>query len=293
MRFKARYIGPDGMARDLDAENAEAAARSVSGISMGSSKSDAKAILAQMMANRGARVGQKLGGKEETKVADGSAVTKRPDGSICLRGEEASPLVEGAKMYGSANGRKGYFTLADFDDKVDGGAVGEESTSLRPNAGTRSASDRGGWRIPISRTAMKVEPSLEMKCNKVTVYDLMSFLIMSENGRVVGKTKETKREVVSFFVLSDKQQEQQASNGKFCVRAFWADGGNEGSTADKPLLSILAFGKEEDLDTYDESSGKFRCNYVDGNIANDLVEDPPVKRVAVSPCSHGIRDRPE
>lgn len=227
------------MARDLDAENAEAAARSVSGISMGSSKSDAKAILAQMMANRGARVGQKLGGKEETKVVDGSAVTKRPDGSICLRGEEASPLVEGAKMYGSANGRKGYFTIAEFDDKVDGGAVGEESTSLSPNAGTRSASDRGGWRIPISRTAMKVEPSLEMKCNKVTVYDLMSFLIMSENGRVVGKTKETKREVASFFVLSENGG---SSNAEYCVKPIFEGG----------VIKKFLFGSESKL-----KSGKY------------------------------------
>lgn len=236
MSFKARYVGADGISRDLDAENAEAAARSVAGISMGSSKSDAKAILAQMMANRGARVGQKFGGKDksETKVADGSAVTKRPDGSICLRGEEATPLVEGAKMYGSANGRKGYFTIAEFDDKIDGGAVGEESTSPSPNAGTRSVSDKGGWRIPISRTAMKVEPSLEMKCNKVTVYDLMSFLILSENGRVVGKTKETKREVASFFVLSEKGS---SSNAEYCVKPIFEEG----------VLKKLLFGSESML----------------------------------------------
>ena len=139
----------------------------------------------------------------------------------------------------------------------------------------------GGFRIPVSRTEMKVEPSLEMKCNKVTLVKLEYDLIFSESGLLKGRSVESKVWEKSFFVVS----EEEKKTGKYSVRAFW-DSNND----DKPTLKMLAFGDEGSLGTYDESEEDFAANYVDGNIGGTKKGIPPVKRVAVSTCTNGIKE---
>ena len=169
-------------------------------------------------------------------------------------------------------------------DPVDGPLVGVRGNdSLDPDGQQRAVGSMGGFRIPVSRTEMKVEPSLEMKCNKVTLVKLEYDLIFSESGLLKGRSVESKVWEKSFFVVSEG--EEQSGSGTYCVRAFW-DNDND----DKPTLQMLAFGDEASLDTYDECEKDFAANYVDGDIGGTKKDIPPVKRVAVSTCTNGLKD---
>lgn len=166
-------------------------------------------------------------------------------------------------------------------DPVDGPLVGiRGNDSTEPDGQSRPTGTQGGFRIPVSRTEMKVEPSLEMKCNKVTLVKLEYDLIFSESGLLKGRSVESKVWEKSFFVTNEGEGES-ASACEYGVRAFWDD-----ETTDKPTLKLLAFGAAADLATYDKASGRFLCNY---NDAGSLMEIPPVKRVAVSACTNGIK----
>ena len=160
-------------------------------------------------------------------------------------------------------------------DPVDGPLVGVRGNdSLDPDGQQRAVGSMGGFRIPVSRTEMKVEPSLEMKCNKVTLVKLEYDLIFSESGLLKGRSVESKVWEKSFFVVSEGEEPE--SNGKYGVKIFST------STADDPVhptLYGMAFGAEKDLDTWDSSSKKFSANYTENG---DLVASPPVKVVYVS-----------
>lgn len=164
-------------------------------------------------------------------------------------------------------------------DPVDGPLVGVRGNdSLDPDGQQRAVGSMGGFRIPVSRTEMKVEPSLEMKCNKVTLVKLEYDLIFSESGLLKGRSVESKVWEKSFFVVSEGEESAACEYG---VRAFW-----DNEKTDKPTLQLLAFGSAEDLATYDKDSGKFLCNY---DESGNLLKTPPVKRVAVSACTNGIK----
>lgn len=60
----------------------------------------------------------------------GSSIVKTPHG-LALRGEDHDPLIQGGKIFGSANGAKGFFTLDELDPVAGGAAVG-------PNTGADS-----------------------------------------------------------------------------------------------------------------------------------------------------------
>jgi hypothetical protein len=164
-------------------------------------------------------------------------------------------------------------------DPVDGPLVGVRGNdSLDPDGQQRAVGSMGGFRIPVSRTEMKVEPSLEMKRNKVTLVKLEYDLIFSESGLLKGRSVESKVWEKSFFVVSEGEESTACEYG---VRAFW-----DNAKTDKPTLKLLAFGSAANLATYDNASGKFLCNYdEDGK----LLETPPVKRVAVSACTNGVK----
>ena len=160
-------------------------------------------------------------------------------------------------------------------DPVDGPLVGVRGNdSLDPDGQQRAVGSMGGFRIPVSRTEMKVEPSLEMKCNKVTLVKLEYDLIFSESGLLKGRSVESKVWEKSFFVVSEGEESE--SNGKYGVKIFSA------STSDDPVhptLYGMAFGAEKDLDTWDSSSKKFTANYDENG---NLVASPPVRVVYVS-----------
>jgi len=164
-------------------------------------------------------------------------------------------------------------------DPVDGPLIGiRGNDSTEPDGQSRSTGTQGGFRIPVSRTEMKVEPSLEMKCNKVTLVKLEYDLIFSESGLLKGRSVESKVWEKSFFVTSEEEGEA-ASACEYGVRAFWGS-----DTTDRPVLVKLAFGTSADLATYDEKKKDFPCNYVNNNIGGQKVAKPPVKIIGTQSC---------
>lgn len=96
----------------------------------------------------------------------GSAVTEA-GGSLCLRGEEASPLVEGRRVYGSVDGRKGFHTLDEVDPGPGGGPrAGAPFGCADPApSGGCAAPGPGGVTVPaVSRLR------LERDCGVCTLY---------------------------------------------------------------------------------------------------------------------------
>lgn len=173
-------------------------------------------------------------------------------------------------------------SLPEKPDPVDGPLIGIEGNGVsEPDGHSRPVGAAGGWRIPITRTEMSVKPSLEMKCNQVTLTKLEYDLIISEKGFVKGRTVERKVWSKSFFVISDKKDKEQQSNGVYCVRPFW-----DFEFDEKPVLQRLAFGTENDLNSYDKESGEFACNHVDGDLSKEKKTNPPVKIVETASCTY-------
>ena len=165
-------------------------------------------------------------------------------------------------------------------DPVDGPLVGVRGNdSLDPDGQQRAVGSMGGFRIPVSRTEMKVEPSLEMKCNKVTLVKLEYDLIFSESGLLKGRSVESKVWEKSFFVVSEG--EEQSGSGTYCVRAFW-----ESDDSAQPKLKALAFGSDSDLGTYDSEEHDFAANYEDEDMTV-MKQFPPVKIITTAECNAG------
>lgn len=132
------------------------------------------------------------------------------------------------------------FKSGGMGDPVDGPLIGIEGNGrLEPDGQSRAVGSRGGWRIPITRTEMKIRPSLEMKCNEVILAKLQYDLIISEKGLVKGRTEEREVWRKTFFV----QAEGEAS-GEYEVRPEWTKLPGDEQT---PRLAALYFGKGKDL----------------------------------------------
>ena len=210
---------------------------------VGRSQRNAMQMLQEMSGLASARLG--MGGRTNgPRPMAGSAVTKGPNG-ICLRGEETNPVVIGKRVYGSLDGRKGYHTLDDIDPKVDGPAVGGGpmvSLNLEqagvPKIEERKPDDKGGWRIPTYRTSLAAKISDDGK--NVTIFSATyeSDLLVTEGGRIFGKTKET-------LVASNEIVCAGAGGGKWEVRPV--------KDAEGKVVEFL-FGPSEDLGTGDEDN---------------------------------------
>jgi len=126
-------------------------------------------------------------------------------------------------------------------DPVDGPLVGiEGNESPQPDGQFRMVGAKGGWRIPVTRTEMNVEPSMEMGCNQVTLTKLQYDLIISEKGLVKGRTEEREVWHKSFFVLADGKGE---GGGDYEVRPELKTIPGD----DVPRLAALYFGSGKNL----------------------------------------------
>ena len=166
-------------------------------------------------------------------------------------------------------------------DPVDGPLVGiEGNDSQEPDGMSRAVGSKGGWRIECSRVEISVKPSLEMKCNEVTLVKLAYQVIFSEKGLAKGRTPEKEVWRKSFFVISDGKN--GSGNGKYGSRLFFD---NDGDDAIHPLPTAIAFGSDENLDTFNEETKRFACNY---DSSGRPLADPPVKVVAVNEYTGGL-----
>lgn len=208
------------------------------------------------------------------KVMPGGSVVDGPSG-LCLRGEEQNPLVEGVKIFSSVNGRKGFHSIDEIDLDTGGATCGPKFGCDSEDADDSEAPSGKAVRIPfVSRNCMKVDEGAD---GMITIYEFVRELVFSPGGRRVFCTGERRRVVGSFV-----PGEGGGGNGKYGVRLFSI--AQDATDPVHPTPDAFAFGTEANLDTYNEDSGQFECNYEGGQVK----DDPPVKVIAVMTCPGGI-----
>lgn len=265
MGIGVSYTGHDGRTREFSAADGAEAKRTLDGM-LGEGKRHVGDALRSAM--RGAQVNVPSARQQAVDMMPGGSVVRGLGGGICLRGEDMNPLVEGVRMFGSVNGRKGFFTFNEMDPAVDAPVVGAtfDCDDVDANAAELDFGRPGkavfGGRVKMDRD----------DAGQIILYQMMKEITWSAGGRETHVSGEKRRVIGSFM----PGEEGGAGSGRYGVRAFWDD-----TSSSKPTLVMLAFGSEEDLDTYNPSTNDFDCNR-DGDIR--------VFMVATAACSHGISD---
>lgn len=219
------------------------------------------------------------------KLLPGGSVVDSPNG-MCLRGEEQTPLIEGIRLFASVNGSKGFKTIAEIDPPGSAPVCGPMFGCDSEDEDSAEAGEGEPVRIPVvSRTKMvvgDVQQTMldgeETEYQDIIQYEFIRELVFSPSGRRVFCTKERRRMVGQFRVYKGGG----SSNGKYGVRLFSIV--QDATDPAHPTPDAFAFGTEANLDTYNEDSGQFECNYEGGQ----LKDDPPVKVIAVTTCPGGI-----
>lgn len=253
------YTGHDGRTRKFD--SGEDARSFLDRLAPASRKQAADGLQSAL-----ARAGQSplVGGGAPRLMTGGSVVNG--NGGICLRGEEYSPLVEGVKMFASVNGSKGFKTIDEIDPSGAADVCGPMFGCNSDDEDTSTMTGGSPVRIPfVSRTRLVKEET----SSQIVVYEFIREMVFSKSGRLVGCSQERRRVVGSFVPGEDGEN---VGEHKYCVRLFASGGGD----AEHPVPRALAFGTQDDLDTYDEGSDSFACN--------ENAKDPPVKIVGVTAC---------
>ena len=172
-------------------------------------------------------------GKTRHKVVEGAAELPGFMGDTRRPQTKAAKIPSMRDKLGSA-----------LEDPVDGPLIGiEGNKSSEPDGQRRVAGERGGWRIPVSRTEIETEILADMGCTKVTLTKLQYDLIISEKGFVKGRTEERKVWTKPFFALMEGTGSGTAS-GKYEVRPEWTTLPGDST----PRLAGLLFGTGDDLD---------------------------------------------
>ncbi len=266
------YTGHDGRRENFGVNGAEELAARMSGLagrSVNESANDAQGLLREARRAALAKRPQPPAPAAREKVMPGGSVVRGMDGGLCLRGEENNPLVIGRKIYAAKDGGKGFFSFDEIDPpthgKVVGKDVGDDTQSLDADKAEKALPDGVAWsmRVATDERAQKDENT-----GLVTVFKYFRKLYFSAAGRIVGCSGEW-REVAYAFLAGGG-----TGNGKYGVRVF-TTGDDE-----NPAFNFLAFGTEANLDTWDEETQKFACNY-DGT---EPLANPPVKIAEVDIC---------
>lgn len=236
MGIGVSYTGHDGRTRSFTASSPEEAVAGL-GASVQSSQAATQDALKAAIGSLG--VQQTRQKDQPVKTSQSGSVTRDTMNGLCLRGEEFGTRPEDGAVYSFSRGRRGFHGIGELDYKVDGPVVGAENpASLEPGEGERRVGDRGGWRIPQQRVAFERETSSFGGFDSINVVNFTSFLILSESGRVVGKTAEKKSVVMKFLVANESSAgEEQAASGQFCVKPVFSGG----------VLSALLFGTDKEL----------------------------------------------
>ena len=240
------FTGHDGRKSSFSVQGAEDAASRMAGLtgSIRESQSDAQGIL---LAAKRAREGVQANAappQRRERVMPGGSVVRGTDGALCLRGEEAGPLVPGTKVYGAKDGGKGFFSLDEIDPPVHGSvvgrAVGDDSQSFDASDAKRDGPDGTAWamRVQTDEKAEK-DPVAEL----VTVYKYFRLLYFSAAGRVVGCSEEWREVAFEFMPGSGGE------GGRWEVRPVVDPAGH---------ITELLFGSGADLGGDDADIDKIR-----------------------------------
>lgn len=236
------YTGHDGRTRSFTANSPEEAVAGLGASLQGAQSATQDALKLALGAVGGRRSPQQVPQSQQApqaKTAASGSVTSNAQKELCLRGEEFGVTPDDGSVYSFSRGMRGFRKLSDIDGNVDGPVVGSENpASLEPGEGERRIGDRGGWRIPVQRVAFERETTSYAGMDSINVVNFTSFLIMSESGRVVGKTPEQRSVVLKFLVANEVgAKQQESSSGQFGVKPVFSGG----------VLSALLFGTESQL----------------------------------------------
>lgn len=241
MGIGVSYTGHDGSTRSFKADSPEEAV-----VGLGESLADSRSVTQDALKTAlGALGGRQQARPQQVKTSPAGSVTRDTMNGLCLRGEEFGTRPDDGAVYSFSRGQRGFHTVNELDYRVDGPVVGAENpASLEPGEGERRIGDSGGWRIPIQRVAFERETTSFGGFDSINVVNFTSFLIMSESGRVVGKTPEKRSVALKFLVASDASASAVKSDGKFGVKPLFNGG----------VLSALLFGTEQELERGSYSS---------------------------------------
>lgn len=203
MSIGVSYTGHDGRRAEFSVQDAQDAAARMSGLSgrsMQESMNDAQGLLAAVRKNGAARPAQQAQKPSREKVMAGGSVVRNAEGSLCLSGEEISPLIPGIKMFGAHNGSKGFFSFDEMDPPVHGAVVGrgvgDENQSRDANDARKDIPDGTAWAERVQTdTQAEQDPSTGL----ITFYKYFRLNFYSALGRVIGCSAEW-REVLFAFV---------------------------------------------------------------------------------------------
>ena len=232
MGIGVSYTGYDGRQRHFEAADGADAKRLLSDLMPDAKRHTGDALREAMSRLPGMQ--QKTGGKMGPKVMTGGSVVEARDGSLCLRGEENTPLVEGVRMFSSVNGQKGFHSIEEIDPKTGGAVCGPMFGTDSVDEDTNETTGGEAVRIPfVSRNYLEHQKV----GSQVTVYEFIREMLFTANGRFIGCTKERRRIVGSF--IAGGEGGESSGGGKYCVRPVFGGGG----------LSALLFGTESQLDS--------------------------------------------
>lgn len=212
----------------------------------------------------------------------GSIVTN--GNMLCLKGEEGG-VGGGSRIYGASRGRQGFLSFAEIDPEIGGVILDSGGDNADGSAASFDGSQGGRVRIG-GRTVATVEKVLGDEGAEQPVYDVLNIkefyrlADVTPNGRIVRISNEVERLLLKYILGSG------SGSGKYGVRPFFDPPTSEDEKL-KPHLVKLAFGAEEDLDTWNEEKERFDCNYDDSGM---LLEDPPVKIVETAHCAYAPED---
>lgn len=222
-------------------------------------------------------------GKVKVSVGDIPEVLERklaPEGSvmaqgnrIMLKGDES--VGGGRRMYGVNGGQRGFFNLSEYDPG--GGGMMLSGDGDAENGTEANLDGQAGATMKIGRTYVYID-NTEKKYDQLVVKEFYRLAKLTPNGRIVYVSGETGREVFRMVL---------GGNGKYGVRMFST---KEDGDPVHPTPKAFAFGSDADLDTYDEESGQFKCNY---DESGNVLDDPPVKVIEVKTCPSAQKEQEE
>lgn len=174
-------------------------------------------------------IGDKLGG----------SLVESLGGKICLHGEETDMSPEGRRVYGSRDGRRGWFGMDDIDAPGACVKIGPEAGFSDVEADTAMHRSNGGG-FEISVSARAVLANIEIAGFPAQgVYAFTRKLRFTPGGRL-------------FEIGPEQRQLLGIVRGGGGASASSSKFGSRPSPSDSPnILFYIDFGTESDLDTYD------------------------------------------
>ena len=227
------FTGHDGRKSSFSVQGAEEAASRMAGLtgSIREAQSDAQGVLQAARRAMESVPQQAQPPRQRERVMPGGSVVRGMDGALCLRGEEAGPLVPGTKVYGAKDGGKGFYSLDEIDPPVHGPvvgrAVGDDSQSFDASDAKKDGPDGTAW---ATRYLTDEKWEQDKVTGLITVYKYFRLKYYSALGRAIGCSEEWREVAFSFL--------PGAGGGKWCVRPVFEDG----------VLQSMSFGEASLLD---------------------------------------------